>query len=187
MQQVLQRLTPVLLACPYHCAVEKQALIRAMADSEDDSRCTKADEDLMADLAVLIAHAVVIQRAVRRHLAAGSRLTSPFKLRQSASLHRPSADRLGGAALRRLHPPFPAAEESQELQVWVTRESHPTGTPLRGDATDAGTLSQLEGPYAAHRLLQLYDEKWVRGSLQVRVPRMLPDDRTRQSPYCTRT
>jgi hypothetical protein len=164
---VLQRLTPVLLACPYHCAVEKQALIRAMADSEDDSRCTKADEDLMADLAVLIAHAVVIQRAVRRHLAASARLTSPFKLRQAASLHRPSAERLGGAALQRRHPPFPITEQSQELQVWVTRDSHPTGTPLRGDA---GTLSQLEGPYAAHRLLQLYDEKWVRGSLQVRRP-----------------
>jgi hypothetical protein len=58
-QQVLQRLTPVLLACPFHCAVEKQALIRAMADSEDDSRCTQADEHLMADLAKLIAHAVV--------------------------------------------------------------------------------------------------------------------------------
>ena len=55
------------------------------------------------------------------------------------------------------------------LQVWVTRESHPAGTPQRGDARHtAGPLSQLEGPYAAHRLLTLYDEKWIRGSLQVR-------------------
>jgi hypothetical protein len=69
-QQVLQRLAPVLLGLPAHCAVEKQALLRAMQQCPDDAPIKKTDEELMLNLQTLVTHAVRIQRAVRTHLLA---------------------------------------------------------------------------------------------------------------------
>jgi hypothetical protein len=75
----------------------------------------------------MICDGQVIQRAVRTHLGARKATASPFKLRQAASLHRPSAERPRGgggggggvaAAKRPPHPPFPA-DSAGSLQVWV--------------------------------------------------------------------